>query len=130
VKVNEPNLSTQVIPDPLDTGKDSDIPQDQSRVESLRITQSFVEETKNATLGNGRSDPAATKRLRHLDDEIVDLSDPDIRLSLDLYMSCVNEPEPKATYNSVCKATIRRFPQVEVLSYQRAKKIIADSLHY
>jgi hypothetical protein len=116
MEMNEPNLPT--IPDT----PDEDIPQ--SRIENVRIAQSFIEEIKNATLDNGKLDPAATERVRHPDEEIVDLSDPDLRFSLDLYMSCINASE--ATYNSVCEATIRRFPQVEVLSHHRAKKMAAN----
>ena len=116
MQMNEPNLPT--IPDRLD----EDIPQ--SRIESVRIAQSFIEEIKNATLDNGKLEPAATERLRHPDEEIVDLSDPDLHYSLDLYMSCINASE--ATYNSARQAAIRQFPQVEVLSHHRAKTIIAD----
>ena len=97
MQINEPNLPT--IPDRLD----EDIPQ--SRIESVRIAQSFIEEIKNATLDNGKLEPAATERLRHPDEEIVDLSDPDLRYSLDLYMSCINASE--ATYNSARQAAIR-----------------------
>jgi hypothetical protein len=112
----DPELPT--IPDP----PIEDIPQ--SRIENVRIAQSFIEEIKNATLENGKMDPVATERLRHPDEELTDLSDPDLRFSLDLYMSCVNASE--ATYNSVRKAVIHRFPLMEVLSHHRAKKIVAD----
>lgn len=114
MQMNEPNLST--APDPPDEDRHGDIPQ--SRIENIRIA------IKNATLGNGKLDPAITERLRHLDEGLVGLSDPDLRFSLDLYMSCINESQ--ATYNSIREAIIRRYPQIEVLSHHRAKKIVAD----
>ncbi|KAF8890250.1 hypothetical protein CPB84DRAFT_1837475 [Gymnopilus junonius] len=95
-----------------------------SRIEMVRLAQSFIELIKNATLDNGKMDPAATERLRNPSTEPIDLSDPDLRFSLDLYLACMNASE--ATYNDVRQAILRRFPDSDVLSYHLAKKQVAD----
>lgn len=95
-----------------------------SRIEHVRISQAFIDEIKNATLDNGKLDATATERLRNPDTEIIDLTDPDLRYSLELYMSCINASE--ATYNSVRESTLRRFPQTKILSHYLAKKLVSD----
>lgn len=71
-----------------------------SQIEHVRIAQAFIDEIRNATLDNGKLDAAATERLRNPDTEIIiDLSDPDLRFSLELYMASINASE--ATYNGV-----------------------------
>ena len=96
----------------------------QSKIEHVKISQAFIEEIKNATLENGKLDPAATERLRNPVGEIIDLSDPDLCFSLDLFMSCINTSE--ATYNSVQESIIQRFPDTEILSHHLAKKLVSD----
>ena len=91
-----------------------------SRIEHIRISQAFINEIKKATLDNGKLDAAATERLRNPDTETIDLSDPDLRFSLELYISCINASE--ATYNSVREAILRQFPQTKTLSHYLAKK--------
>ena len=95
-----------------------------SRIEHVNITQSFIDEIKKATLDNGKLDPSVVNRLRNPERGIVDMTDPDIRFSLDLYMSCTNASE--ATYNGVRQSVLRRFPQIDVLSYYLAKKLISE----
>ncbi|KIJ97243.1 hypothetical protein K443DRAFT_133885 [Laccaria amethystina LaAM-08-1] len=95
-----------------------------SRIENVKLTQSFIELIKNATLDNGKMDPCATERLRNPPTEPVDLSDPDLRFSLDLYLSCMNSSE--ATYNQVRQSVLRRFPDMNILSYHLAKKEVAE----
>src|ERR1700678_3283375 len=70
-----------------------------SQIENVRLAQSFIELIRKATLNNGKMDPAAIDRLRNPSIEPIDLSDPDLRFSLDLYLACTNASE--ATYNDV-----------------------------
>jgi hypothetical protein len=94
-----------------------------SHIEHVKIAQKFIDEIKKATLDNGKLDPSVVEYLRNPDREIVDVTDPDIRFSLDLYMSCTNASE--ATYNSVRQSILRRFPEIDVLSYYLVKKLVS-----
>ena len=95
-----------------------------SQIENVKLAQSFIELIKNATLENGKMDKAATYRLRNPNTDPIDLSDPDLRFSLDLYLSCMNASE--ATYNEVRLSILRRFPTMNILSYHLAKKEVTD----
>ena len=97
---------------------------DASRIEHVKIAQAFIEEIKQATLDNGKLDATTTERLRHPDQGSVDLSDPNVRFSLDLYMACINSSE--ATYNDVRTSILKRFPDTEILSHHHAKKMLSD----
>ncbi|KAF8962352.1 hypothetical protein BDZ97DRAFT_1123753 [Flammula alnicola] len=121
------NLLNNLVPDeeddlqPDNNDEEDSVP---SSIEHLKIAQSFIEAIKNATLDNGKLDASATERLRNPDEEIIDISDPDTRFSLDLYMSCTNASE--ATYNSVRQSILRRFPETDILSHYLAKKLVSD----
>jgi hypothetical protein len=113
--------------EPNESDSDDDAPPNpaiRSRIEHVRIAQAFIEEIEKATLDNGKLDSAATERLRNPDRNPVDLTDPDTRFSLDLYMACTNASE--ATYNSVRASILQRFPDTNVLSHHQAKKMLAD----
>ncbi|KAH9176575.1 hypothetical protein EDB89DRAFT_1902893 [Lactarius sanguifluus] len=43
-----------------------------------------------------------------------------------IFLESVNEPDPEATYNSICAALRPRFPDSETLSYEQAKRKIAE----
>ena len=96
----------------------------QSRIEHVNLAQKFIEEISAATLDNGNLDPDVVERLRHPEEGPVDISDPDIRLSLDLYMAC--EKSSQSTYSSSRDAILRRLPESKLLSYHAVKKLIAD----
>ncbi|KAF8956681.1 hypothetical protein BDZ97DRAFT_1763531 [Flammula alnicola] len=83
------NLVNNPAPDPinLDILEEEDPVLNPSNIEHVRNAQDFIDEIRNATLDNGKLDPAATERLRHPDEQIPDLSDENLRFSLDLYMS-------------------------------------------
>ena len=75
-------------------------------------------------LDNGKLDATTTERLQHPDQGSVDLSDPDVRFSLDLYIACINSSE--ATYNNVRTSILQRFPDFKILSHHHAKKMLSD----
>lgn len=54
----------------------------------------------------------------------VDISDPDHRLSLDLFLAVTMASE--ATYNTTRDAIIRRYPDCGILSYYQVKKLVAE----
>ena len=62
----------------------------QSRIEHVKLAQQFIDEISAATFDNGNLDADVIERLRNPEEGPVDISDPDIRLSLDLFMACEN----------------------------------------
>ncbi|KAF8154160.1 hypothetical protein B0H34DRAFT_861033 [Crassisporium funariophilum] len=95
-----------------------------SRIESIRIAQAFVEQVKEATLDNGGLDKKTIHRLRNPQRGPVDISEPDTRLSIDLYISCNNASEK--TYEDARKSILRRYPDSELLSYHSVKNLTAS----
>jgi hypothetical protein len=95
-----------------------------SRIENIAISQQLIHEIQSATLDKDKLDEDPLHRLQNPDTELVDISNPDIRLSLDLLMACSNASE--ATYNGVRKAIILRFPDINILSYYLAKKRVSE----
>jgi len=95
-----------------------------ARLEHLRNSQAFIKEIKEATLDNGKLDKDTIYRLRNPSLETFDLNDKDTRLSVDLYMSCINSSE--GAYNDVRQSILRRWPDVKVLSYHLVKKRVAE----
>jgi hypothetical protein len=111
---------------PLASGADEeadDLPATASCIESIKITQEFIKEIHAATLDNGNLDEDVIYHLRNPLEEPVDISDPDIRLSLDLFLALTNASED--AYKSCRDAILRRYPDSELLSYHSVKKLIA-----
>ena len=56
------------------------------------------------------------------------ISDPDLRLSRDLFMACSNDASSsERTYKAIRESILRRYPDVDVLTYRKIKKnIVAD----
>ena len=117
------NLAPKVIDNllPEIDDKEEPIP---SLIEHVKMAQAFIEKIKKATYDNGKLDPSVIEWLQNPTEEIVDVSDPDLQFSLDLYMSCMNTSE--ATYNSVQKSINQRFPETKILSQYLAKKLVSD----
>ena len=105
-------------------GEGDEIPDTISQIENIKITQQFIEEIRLATLDNSGLDPSIVERLRNPEEGLVDISDPDIRLSLDLYLAVTNASE--ATYKGCRDAISHRYPESAVLSYYSVKKLVSD----
>lgn len=85
------------LPDPeIDR---EDIHHVESRIENVRLAQSYIHAIKSANLDNDKLTPEEIHRLRNPDTQQVDVDDPDIRLSIDIYMACSNASE--STYKAV-----------------------------
>lgn len=93
-----------------------------SRIENVSFTQHLIRELNRATLDNDKLDQEAVTRLR---DPVphVDIDDPDVRLSLDLFMACNSASQ--ATYSAVRDAIMHRCPELDILSYYMAKKLVS-----
>ena len=94
-----------------------------SRIENIRFTQHLIQEIDAATLDNDKLNPDVVNELRNPDTEPICISDPDIRLSLDLFMDCDNASE--ATYAAVRTSILRRFPEANILSHYSAAKLVS-----
>lgn len=101
-----------------------EVPYIESRIEHVLLSQKYIQEISAATLENGKLDEEVINRLRNPTEGPVDISDPDTRLSLDLFMACSNASE--ATYNAAHKAILQRFPDCDVLSHHQVKKLVAE----
>ena len=93
--------------------------------EDIKMYLDFLTRIENASLEDNRMTmaPDDLERLCHPPQEKVDLDDPDLRLTLNLFLATGNSSQE--TYNSVCKAIQCRYP-AEVLSYDQIKRRITD----
>jgi len=94
-----------------------------SRIEHLRFAQEFIHEVSHATLDNGGLDDLTIDYLRYPDETPVDISDPDTRLSLNVFLSCKNASEQ--TYTDVRDSILMRYPDSGILSYHDIKNLVA-----
>ncbi|KAE9390188.1 hypothetical protein BT96DRAFT_776556, partial [Gymnopus androsaceus JB14] len=93
-------------------------------IEHVRITEQFIELIYNATLDNGGLDEHTKWRLQNPIKEVAEITDPHIRLSIDIYLSVPNASE--ATYNKVRNAVLQCYPDSNILLYHSVKQHIAD----
>jgi len=92
-------------------------------IADLHIALSFIDALKSASLDDENLDVEVLERLHHPLQELVDDIDPDLRLSIDLFLSTSNSSQQ--SYTSAQEAILRRHPQDEILSYARIKSKIA-----
>ena len=95
-----------------------------SRIEAVRVTQAYITEIHSATLDNGNLDKSLLNQLRHPLEEPTNITDPDVRLSLDLFLAMTNASEE--TYNGCCNAIIHRYPDSHILSHYSVKKLVSE----
>lgn len=96
----------------------------ESWFENISFTQQLIDRLNGAALDDDKLDQDVIDQLRNPITEPVDISDPDIRLSLNLFMACNSASE--ATYASVRDAILRRSPDFNVLLHYRTKKLVAE----
>ncbi len=121
----EPQISQELDPCQHDE-EDSDEVND-SHLENLRVAQQFLRAISTATLDDGKLDTSVLYELRNPQKDPPDeLQNPDIRLSLDLFISCKHSSQK--TYKSVCESIQHRFPEanLNLLSYYSANKMVAE----
>jgi len=95
-----------------------------SRIESVKVALDFINEIRSATLDNAGLDADVLDRLCNPPEEQRDISDPDVRLSLDLFLAVTNASEE--IYNSCRSAILRRYPSTNILSYYSVKKLVSE----
>ncbi|OBZ66066.1 hypothetical protein A0H81_13935 [Grifola frondosa] len=120
------DLAVQVPPAPLEDQLDADAAPTEpaSHIEDIRIAQEFIELLKHATLDESGLHADALARLRNPPQQPLQIDDPDILLSLEIYLAISNASQE--TYDHVRSAILRRHPETKILSYYQVKKMIAE----
>jgi hypothetical protein len=108
-----------------------DVPNDADRFDGppthiydIKIALAFIDKIKSASLDDENHDTTILQRLRHPYQHPLDVHDPDLRLSIDLFLS-VNDSS-QDTYNRAHDAILRRHPDDAILSYDQVKRKIAQ----
>ena len=117
-------LQEESNPGPETNGEDELPAMVQSQIEHVNLAQKFIKEISTATLDNGNLEEDVIRRLQNPEEGPVDVSDANTRLALDLFIACENSSQK--TYSSVRDAILRRFPDIELLSYHSVKKLVAN----
>lgn len=92
-------------------------------VEELKIALEFQQALKHASLDNGDLDTESLARLRNPPQTLFELPDPDVLLSLKLFISTTNASNQ--TYTDVCADIADVHPEITPLSHAAIKKEIA-----
>ena len=114
-ETNESNLDNQT---PCDT---QDV---LSSIEDIAITQKFIYDLRKATLSNDILPEKMRYLLRNPIEAEPDLEDPDLRLSIKLYMGAGGESE--WVYNDTRSSILERHPNDPILSFHKVKQKIEE----
>lgn len=95
-----------------------------SAIKELQTALDFIAAVKNASLDNGDLDADTISRLQDPPTVPVDVSDPALRYSIDLFLAATNGSE--ASYTANREAYLRRHPANEVLTHAAIKKKVAE----
>jgi len=105
-------------------GELDDTPADLSHIENIKFTQEFTEDISTATFKNGCLDDNVIHHLHNPCNEPTIISDPDIRLSLDLFLAVMNASEE--TYHTSRNAILLHYLDSGILSYHAVKRLVAQ----
>jgi hypothetical protein len=92
-----------------------------SHIDNIKITQEFIHAIHCATLENGNLDDNLIDHLHNSPEQPANILDPDIWLSLDLFLAVTNASEE--TYKSCHDGILRCYPGSSVLSYVRLLRV-------
>jgi len=95
-----------------------------SSIEDLAITQKFIYDLRKATLSNDTLPDEMRYRLRNPIEAEPDLEDPDLRLSIKLYIGAGGESE--RIYNNTRSSILERHPDDPILSFHAVKQKIEE----
>jgi hypothetical protein len=126
IQSSEPEINQELDLRQRNRGDPSDEEDEinESHLEHLRVSQQFLRAISMATLDDGKLDASVVNELRNPQkDPPNELQDPDVRLSLNLFIDCKHASQK--TYKSVCKSIKRRFPEANPLSYYSVNNMVA-----
>lgn len=97
-----------------------------ARLDDIKTSMEFIRALEGASLDgpHSRLDSNTIERLRNPPMSPVDISDPDLRLGLDLFLATLNCSQK--AYTASRSAILRRHPDDEVPSYEQIKQRIAE----
>lgn len=94
------------------------------RIDDLKVARDFINGLRAASLLDENLPDEVLTHLQHPTQEPLDIDDPDIRLSIDLFLSVGNASQE--TYTSVRAAILRRYPDSLLLSFDQAKRKVTE----
>ena len=111
-----------------ETLSDSDIEElcSLAQTEDIKLSLKYIKQLQSASLEDDRMwlDPDVLDRLCNPCEEGIDLSNPNLHLTLNLFLAVGNLSQE--TYNSVHKAILCHHPEDEVLMYDQIKCCVAQ----
>jgi hypothetical protein len=115
-------LNQQHDPPPFDIETLSDL----ARLKDLKLSMEFIQALDTASLDDeySRLDLDSIGRLRNPPTSRPDISDPNFRLGLDLFLASIKSSQD--TYNMSRDAVLRRHPDDKIPSYDQMKRRIAE----
>ena len=112
----------QPIPPPSPPQEYPKLPR--SKIKEFAQVQEFIDQISTAKLEDGKLSEEVLHRLRHPEEPTFDLDDPDIQLSINLYLAC--NKASRNTYEKVRAALTAYTPPVYILSHYAVEKVIAE----
>lgn len=97
-----------------------------AQLKDIKLTMEFIRALDGASLDkeDSRLDADTLHRLRNPPTSCVDLTDPDLRLGLDLFLASIKSSQD--TYTMSRDAIIRRHPDDDIPTYDQMKRRIAE----
>lgn len=97
-----------------------------AHLQDIKITMEFIQALEAASLDDehNRLDEETVKRLRNPHTKPVDVSNPDLRLGLDLFLNSIKSAQEN--YSATRSAILRRHPDDDIPSYDRMKRQVAE----
>jgi hypothetical protein len=97
------------------------------RIEELQATRELIEIIRQARLGDTHCGLGEdfVSQIRNPPTTPLVLGSADERFSIDVYLAITNAS--REAYNQVREGVLRRYPDSEMLSYERVKRLVADS---
>ena len=105
-------------------GELDDTPANLSHIENIKFTQELIEDISTATFKNGCLDNDIIYYLCNPCNELTIISDPDIHLSLNLFLAVMNAS--KETYHASHNAILLCYLDSGILSYHTVKWLVAQ----
>jgi len=99
-----------------------------SVIDDIKTAREFIDALKGASLDSNislRGLPSEVlEQLRNPKTELLNIGEPSERLSLDLFLAV--DSASQDTYEEVCTAIQCHFPQENILSYYKVKRLVED----
>ena len=111
---------------PAASASDEDENTYECQIEELQATRTLTSCIRGARLGDiyCKLDADVLMHLRNPPSTPLVIEDPDLRLSIDIYLATTNSSQD--TYNQVRDGIIRRYPDCGILSFASVKRKVAE----